>query len=87
MIIARSIPEPALVPELLVTSLAKSVDFWCGLGGFEVRYDRPADGFAYIARGAAHVMIEQRGAGRNWLPGALESLASLNFSCRTRMDT
>ncbi|TFD64652.1 VOC family protein [Cryobacterium sp. Hb1] len=65
-------PEPSLVPELLVTSLEKSLDFWCGLGGFEVQYDRPADGFAYIARGTAHVMIEQRGEGRNWLPGALE---------------
>lgn len=67
-----STPEPDLVPELLVTSLEKSLDFWCGLSGFEVQYDRPDEGFAYIARGAAHVMIEQRGAGRNWLPGALD---------------
>ena len=64
--------EPGLVPELLVTSREKSLNFWCGLGGFEVQYDRPDEGFAYIARGAAHVMIEQRGAGRNWLPGDLE---------------
>ena len=68
----HSAPEPALVPELLVTSLVKSLNFWCGLSGFEVQYDRPDEGFAYIARGAAHVMIEQREAGRNWLPGALD---------------
>jgi catechol 2,3-dioxygenase-like lactoylglutathione lyase family enzyme len=73
MTTSRSTPQPSLVPELLVTSLEKSLDFWCGLGGFEVQYDRPADKFAYITRGTAHVMIEQRGAGRNWLPGALES--------------
>ncbi|TFD72701.1 VOC family protein [Cryobacterium gelidum] len=69
---SHSFPEPGLVPELLVTSLEKSLEFWCSLGGFEVQYDRSDDGFAYIARGSAHVMIEQRGAGRNWLPGALE---------------
>ena len=68
----RSLPGPDLVPELLVTSLPKSLDFWCRLGGFEVLYDRPDDGFAYITRGTAHLMLEQRGAGRNWIPAALE---------------
>lgn len=63
---------PGLVPELLVESLGESVDFWCRLCGFEVLYDRPDEGFAYITRGAAHVMIEQAGVGRNWMPGALE---------------
>ena len=32
----RSLPGPDLVPELLVTSLPKSLDFWCRLGGFDV---------------------------------------------------
>ena len=69
---ARSAPGPDLVPELLVTSLVASVDFWCGLGGFEVLYDRPDDGFASISRGTAHIMLEERGRGRNWIPAALE---------------
>ena len=69
---ALSTPGPDLVPELLVTSLARSVDFWCRLCGFAVLYDRPDDGFAYITRGTAHIMLEQRGAGRNWIPAALE---------------
>jgi catechol 2,3-dioxygenase-like lactoylglutathione lyase family enzyme len=46
-------PEPALVPELLVRDLPASLGFWSGLCGFEVRYDRPEEGFAYIALGAA----------------------------------
>lgn len=63
---------PGLVPELLVDSLEDSMDFWCRLCGFEVSYDRPEEGFAYITRGTAHVMLEQAGVGRNWVPAALE---------------
>ena len=58
-------PDPALVPELLVESVAASVDFWCRLCRFEVLYDRPEEGFAYIAQGSAHLMLEQIGVGRN----------------------
>ncbi|MEY8578798.1 VOC family protein [Corynebacteriaceae bacterium 6-324] len=64
--------EPDLVPELLVSDVAKSVDFWCNLCGFEISYDRPEEGFAYLTRGRAHVMLEQRGVGRNWLTQELE---------------
>jgi catechol 2,3-dioxygenase-like lactoylglutathione lyase family enzyme len=64
--------DPALVPELLVESVAASIDFWCGLCGFEVRYDRPEEAFAYVVQGSAHVMLEQIGAGRNWLTGPLD---------------
>lgn len=63
---------PALVPELLVESVAASVDFWCRLCRFEVLYDRPEEGFTYVAQGSAHVMLEQFGVGRNWLRGSLE---------------
>ena len=65
-------PGPGLVPELLVTSLEASLDFWCRLCGFEVLYDRPDEGFAYITSGTAHIMLEQRGSGRNWIPAPLE---------------
>ncbi|WP_199182439.1 VOC family protein [Cryobacterium sp. Y11] len=68
----RSMPAPDLVPELLVTSLEQSLDFWCRLCGFEVLYDRPNDRFAYISRGTAQIMLEQRGAGRNWIPAVLD---------------
>lgn len=63
---------PGLVPELLVESVAASLEFWCGRCGFEVLYERPEEGFAYVALGNAHVMLEQIGVGRNWLTGPLD---------------
>ncbi len=62
---------PALVPELLVESLATSLGFWRDICGFCVLYDRPAEGFAYIGLGNAHVMLEQVGIGRNWITAPL----------------
>lgn len=64
--------EPSLVPELLVTDLDQSIAFWCTLCGFTVQYARPEERFAYLALGSAHVMLEEVGAGRNWITGSLE---------------
>lgn len=73
---ASPTPEPQffpdLVPELLVDDVAASLAFWVGLCGFEVLYNRPSEGFAYLNSGTAHLMLEQIGAGRNWIPGSLE---------------
>ena len=66
------IPDPALVPELLVSDTSKSIEFWCGLCGFQIDYQRPEEGFAYISLGSAHVMLDQRGVGRDWVTGPLE---------------
>lgn len=63
--------EPALVPELLVYDVARSMAFWVGHCGFQISYQRPHEGFAYITRGSAHVMLEQIGVGRNWITGPL----------------
>lgn len=65
-------PDPDLVPELLVEDLSRSLAFWRDTCGFTVRYDRPEEGFAYVVRGSAHVMLEERGRGRNWVTGPLE---------------
>ncbi|QHC57060.1 hypothetical protein EV639_10512 [Rathayibacter tanaceti] len=64
--------DPALVPELLVTDLGRSLAFWCGPGGFRIRYSRPEEGFAFLVLGSAHVMLEQAGLGRNWIAAPLE---------------
>ena len=58
--------EPSLVPELAVTDCAASLRFWRDLLGFEVRYERPDEGFAYLALGDAHVMLDQADIGRTW---------------------
>ena len=48
-----------LVPELLVSDFTASLDFYVRLIGFTVRYDRPAEKFAYLDLGGAELMIEQ----------------------------
>ena len=65
--------EPALVPELLVTDIDRSIDFWCSTCGFEVRNSRLEERFAYIVLGSAHFMLEEVGVGRNWITGPLEA--------------
>jgi len=64
--------EPALVPELLVTDIGRSLAFWRDLCGFTVAYDRPEEGFAYLTLGSAHVMLDQRGLGRDWITAPLD---------------
>lgn len=64
--------QPALVPELLVSDIDRSLAFWRDACGFEVRYSRPVERFAYLVLGDAHLMLEQIGIGRNWLTGPLE---------------
>ncbi len=62
-----------LVPELLVSDLAASLRFWCDLAGFAVAYTRPEEGFAYLDRGGAQVMLEDiRVPGRHWITGPLD---------------
>ncbi|MNK43647.1 Glyoxalase-like domain protein [compost metagenome] len=47
----------ALVPELDVSSLDASLDFWCRLLGFEIAYARREAGFAYLERGRLQIML------------------------------
>lgn len=48
-----------LVPELMVTDLESSLAYWVSCLGFEVVYQRPEDGFAYLDLNGAQVMLEQ----------------------------
>ena len=50
-----------LVPELYVSDLQRSLQFWCALLGFRSLYQRPESGFAYLERERAQVMLEQAG--------------------------
>ena len=64
--------SPSLVPELLVADATRSITFWCELCGFAVDYVREGEGFAYISRGSAHMILEQQGVGRNWITAPLD---------------
>lgn len=62
-----------LVPELIVTDYHASLAFYTGLIGFQVHYDRPEFGFAYLDLGGAHLMIEEyRDGPRDWRTASLE---------------
>lgn len=60
----------ALVPELMVDDLPRSLDVYTRVFGFTLNYTRP--GFAYLSLGRARWMLEQAGPGKAWLTGPLE---------------
>ena len=60
-----------LVPELIVSDISRSLDFYTGLLGFEVLFDRPDERFAYLDRHGAQIMLEQP-TGRAFLAGDLQ---------------
>lgn len=63
---------PALVPELSVVDIEASRRFYCDTIGFAVRFERVDEGFAYISLGAAELMLDQVGIGRDWITAPLE---------------
>ena len=61
------------MPELIVSNLQTSLEFWIDMLDFSVLYDRPEEKFAYLRRGACEVMLEQPQAGnRSWITAPLE---------------
>ena len=56
----------ALIPELAVVSLVESLHFYVGVLGFSVAYDRPEEGFAFLALGEAQLMLDEIGKGRTF---------------------
>lgn len=60
----------ALVPELMVSDLARSLDVYTRLFGFTLNYTRP--GFAYLSLGRIQRMLEQAHGDRAWLTGPLD---------------
>lgn len=50
---------PALVPELLVTDLAQSLDFYLHSLEFRIEYERPENNFALLSLCGAWLMLEQ----------------------------
>ena len=67
--LSQSPKSRALVPELEVTDFSRSLSFYVDVIGFSVLYDRPERPFAYLALGAAHIMIEHGGS---WNTAALD---------------
>ncbi|MBA8841154.1 VOC family protein [Ochrobactrum sp. RH2CCR150] len=56
----------ALVPEFAVTDWQASLRFYCDILGFICRYQRSEEGFAYLERDGAELMIDQINQGRTF---------------------
>ena len=62
-----------LVPELQVSDLAVSLEFYTRVLGFSVKWSRPEERFAFLEHQEASIMLEQAGGpGRRITTGPLE---------------
>ncbi|MBN2334559.1 VOC family protein [Candidatus Bathyarchaeota archaeon] len=60
----------ALIPELSVSDIEKSLRFYRGTLGFTVEYARPEDRFCFLSYEGSQMMIEE--TNDHWLTGELE---------------
>ena len=60
----------SLIPELTVSDIEKTKDFYLNTLGFKMEYERPEDGFAFLSLGENQMMFEQNNG--NWSVGSLE---------------
>ena len=59
-----------LIPELTVTDIDKSKDFYTKVLGFQIEYERPEDKFAFLSFGEAQLMLDE--INDNWNVGKLK---------------
>lgn len=59
--------RPRLVPELVVTDVAASLAFWRDVLGFRIHWERFEEGFAYLERNGAGIMLDR------WSPSTIDS--------------
>jgi len=64
-------PKASLVPELACRDAAASKTFYVEILGFQVRYDRPDQGFCYLERQGAEIMLEQL-SDSSWISDTIE---------------
>lgn len=48
-----------LVPEMIVSDLARSLHFYCQVLGFKIEYQRPEHQFAFLSFHGSQIMLEQ----------------------------
>lgn len=59
-----------LIPELSVSDIGRSLDFYSGVLGFAVEYSRPEDGFFFLSLEGSQIMVEA--VNDHWWTGELE---------------
>ena len=60
-----------LIPELTVSDIKKSLEFYTKILGFKIEYQREEDKFAFLSYQGAQIMIEQN-LNSDWQTGKLE---------------
>jgi len=77
-----------LVPELAVSSFARSLAFYTEICGFSVLYARPEERFAYLDRKGAQIMIEEHGQEgvRSWTADTLAYPYGRGMNLEIRVD-
>ena len=58
-----------LIPELSVSDVHKSLDFYTKILGFKIKYQRPENKFAFLSLQGSQLMIEE--VNRKWKTGKL----------------
>jgi catechol 2,3-dioxygenase-like lactoylglutathione lyase family enzyme len=80
-------PAPALVPELDVTDLDRSLSVYLDVLGFVCRIRRPEEAFAYLVRGGVHIMLEEAaGPGRRFRTAPLERPYGRGINLQIEVD-
>lgn len=59
-----------MIPELSVSNLSQSLQFYVSILGFNIEYDRIESGFAFISLNGAQIMLEQDND--VWVTGKME---------------
>lgn len=60
----------SLIPELTVSDIEKTIEFYVNILGFKIEYERSEDKFAFLSLEENQIMFEQ--ANGNWDVGPLE---------------
>lgn len=75
-----------IVPELGVRDWQISRDFYLRVLGFAPRHERPEEGFSYLEREGAELMIDQIGLGRSFEAGAGPLLGPLGRGMNLQIE-
>lgn len=73
-----------LIPELSVRDIAKSIDFYTRVLGFNVEYQREESKFAFLSFQGSQIMIEQ--VNDNWKTAKLEYPFGRGINIQIEMD-
>jgi catechol 2,3-dioxygenase-like lactoylglutathione lyase family enzyme len=68
-----TLKKRGLVPKFYVSDIGLSRAFYTDVLGFDAAFERPEDGFVYLAREEAELMLDAIETGRTWLTAPLET--------------